>query len=198
MDRLIRSLLLSVLLVSFSSILYAAPSEWEIDKVHSSIFFDIRHSLATVRGQFNRISGTLLIDPDNVSESRCDMEVEIKSVNTNNRKRDDHLLSEEFFSAEKYPMAKFQTTEVSPIKDNLFQLKGKLTIKNVTQDVVIPVHYLGEKENPFNPKQLICGFEGQFTIDRLQYHVGTGKYYKMGVIGRDVKISIAIEALKDK
>lgn len=185
-------------LVLFSSSVYAETSEWQLDQVHSRIFFDIKHIFATVRGQFDDMSATLIFDPNYMKASRCDMEVRIKSINTNIRKRDDHLLSDDFFSAEKYPVMKFKTTEVSDMQDNKFQLKGKLTIKDVTQDVVIPIVYLGKKEHPADPKKLVCGFEGKFTIDRLLYHVGTGKYYEMGAVGKDVDIIITIEALKDK
>jgi polyisoprenoid-binding protein YceI len=54
------------------------------------------------------------------------------------------------------------------------------------------------KENPLKPKQLVAGFEAKFTIDRLQYHVGPGKYYEMGVIGKDVDVTITLEVLRDK
>ena len=185
-------------LVLFSNIVYAEPTEWQLDPLHTRIFFDIKHIFATVRGQFDDMSATLIFDPNNMKASRCDMEVRIKSINTNIQKRDDHLLSDEFFSAEEYPVMKFKTTQVSSMKNNSFELKGKLTIKDVTQDVVIPVIYQGEKVHPADPKKLVCGFEGKFTIDRLSYHVGTGKYYKMGAIGKDVDIIITIEALKDK
>lgn len=198
MKRTIILLSLLASLVFFSNTAYAEPSEWQLDPVHTRIFFDIKHIFATVRGQFDDMSAKLIFDPNNMKSSRCDMEVIIKSINTSIRKRDDHLLSDDFFSAEKYPVMKFKTTEVSDMQDNKFQLKGKLTIKDVTQDVVIPIVYLGKKEHPADPKKIVCGFEGKFTIDRLLYHIGTGKYYKMGAVGKDVDILITIEALKDK
>nr|CBX27669.1 hypothetical protein N47_H24910 [uncultured Desulfobacterium sp.] len=184
--------------VLFSNTVYAESLKWQIDPVHSRIYFDIKHIFATVRGQFDDISGTLVFDPNNINSSRCDMDVIVKSINTGIRQRDDHLLTNEFFSDEEYPVMKFKTTGVSQVNDKQFQLIGKLTIKDVTRDVVVPVNYLGEKDNPMNPGQLVRGFEGKFTIDRLQYHVGTGKYYKMGAIGKDVDIIITIEALRDK
>ncbi|MFH2046552.1 MAG: YceI family protein [Pseudomonadota bacterium] len=198
MKKMIVLVSLLASLVLFANIVYAEPSEWQLDQVHSRIFFDIKHIFAIVRGQFDDMSATLKFDPNNVKDSRCDMEVRIKSINTNIQKRDEHLLSDDFFSGAKFPVMKFKTMEVGHMKNNQFQLKGKLTIKDVTQDVVIPVIYLGEKEHPADPKKLVCGFEGKFTIDRLLYHVGTGKYYKMGAIGKDVDIIISIEAIKDK
>jgi polyisoprenoid-binding protein YceI len=185
-------------LIIFSGIAHAEPAEWQIDRVHSGVYFEIRHSFATVRGQFDDISGKLVFDPENMSASRCDLEVKVASVNTNNKQRDDHLRTKEFFSVDEYQAMKFQTTRVNSTQDNQFQLMGKLTIKDVTQEVTVPMTYLGVKENPFNPKQLVSGFEASFKIDRLAYHVGTGKFYKMGALGKDVTITVSIEALKDK
>jgi polyisoprenoid-binding protein YceI len=84
------------------------------------------------------------------------------------------------------------------VDGNRFELEGKLTVKDVTKKVVVPFTYYGMKENPLKPKQLVAGFEAKFTIDRLQYHVGPGKYYEMGVIGKDVDVTISLEVLRDK
>ena len=71
-------------------------------------------------------------------------------------------------------------------------------MKDVTKDVTIPFTYYGFRENPLNKKQLVAGFEARFTIDRLDYHVGSGKYYKMGVVGKAVNVTITLEVLRDK
>jgi len=44
----------------------------------------------------------------------------------------------------------------------------------------------------------VAGFEAHFTIDRLDYHVGDGKYAQMGVVGKDVNILVTLEVLRDK
>lgn len=189
-------LLIPVMFVT--SAVNAAPTEWDIDRAHSSVYFDVKHTFATVRGQFDDFSGSILIDPDNKGESRIDMEVKAASINTNNRQRDNHLRAEDFFSAKKYPLMTFKTTKVRQVKDNLYELEGKLTVKDVTKDVVVPFIYYGVKDNPLNPKQLVAGFEGKFTIDRLEYNVGNGRFHKMGVIGKDVEITITLEVLRNK
>ena len=189
-------ILISVMFISNAT--NAEPTEWNIDRVHSSVFFDVKHTFATVRGQFDDFTGTILIDPDNKGKSRIDMEVKAASINTNNRQRDNHLRSEEFFSVKKYPLMTFKTKKVKQVKDNVFELEGKLTVKDITKEVVVPFIYHGVKDNPLNPKQLVAGFEGKFTIDRLEYNVGNGKFHKMGVIGKDVDIIITLEVLRNK
>jgi polyisoprenoid-binding protein YceI len=64
--------------------------------------------------------------------------------------------------------------------------------------VKVPFTFLGAKDNPTNPKEHVAGFEGNFTINRLDYNVGNGKFYKMGLIDKDVHITITLEVLKKK
>ena len=177
---------------------HAAPSEWEIDRAHSGVYFDVRHTYATVRGLFDDFSGKFIFDPQNIGVSECSIEVKVKSINTNIRKRDDHLRSGEFFAVKEYPVMTFETEKIRQVDGKRFELEGKLTVKDVTKKVVVPFTYYGMKENPLKPKQLVAGFEAKFTIDRLQYHVGPGKYYEMGVIGKDVDVTITLEVLRDK
>ena len=126
------------------------------------------------------------------------MEVKVKSINTNIRKRDDHLRSDEFFAVKEYPTMTFKTEKIRQVDGNRFEVEGKLTVKDITKKIVVPLTYFGMKENPLKPKQLVAGFEAKFTIDRLQYDVGPGKYYEMGVIGKDADVTITLEVLRDK
>jgi polyisoprenoid-binding protein YceI len=126
------------------------------------------------------------------------MEVKVKSINTNIRKRDDHLRSDEFFAVKEYPTMTFQTEKIRQVDGNRFEAEGKLTVRDITKKIVVPFTYFGMKENPLKPKQLVAGFEAKFTIDRLQYDLGPGKYYEMGVIGKDVDVTITLEVLRDK
>jgi polyisoprenoid-binding protein YceI len=177
---------------------HAAPPAWEIDRDHSSVYFDVRHTYATVRGQFDDFSGTFLFDPTGNVESSCEIEVNVKSINTNIRKRDDHLRSDDFFSSEKYPLMTFKSTRITHDEGDRYTIAGRLTVKDVGKDVAIPFTYYGVRENPLNEKQLVAGFEARFSIDRLEYHVGDGKYYKLGVVGKDVNIIITLEVLRDE
>jgi polyisoprenoid-binding protein YceI len=90
----------------------------------------------------------------------------------------------------------FQSTGVKQKESNQYTLLGNLTIKGKTNEVAVPFTYFGTRENPLKKGKMVTGFEARFSIDRLEYHVGTGKYVEMGVIGRNVDILIALEVLK--
>ena len=176
----------------------AVSSEWTIDKAHSSLYFSIRHIYATVRGSFDDFDGKIRFDPVHLGQNRFDFTVNVKSINTNNPKRDEHLLSAEFFEAQKYPEMNFRSSSIKHLEGDRYTVEGTLTIRDVSQTVIIPFTYLGSRTNPFNPKQLVAGFQARLTIDRIAYHVGSGKYFQMGALGKDVRVLITIEATQDK
>ena len=181
-----------------STFVFAEAEKWEFDKAHSNIYFDVRHTYATVRGQFTNFSGTLKFDPDNLEMGQTTFEVNTKSVNTGIPNRDNHLRSEEFFAVKKFPAMRFESTAVKQKQGNQYTLEGNLTIKGKTSQITLPFTYLGTRENPLKKGQKVAGFEARLSINRLDYQVGTGKYFKMGVIGKKVDILIALEVLKNK
>jgi polyisoprenoid-binding protein YceI len=73
-----------------------------------------------------------------------------------------------------------------------------MTIKDVSQTVWVPFTLLGVTTHPFDAKSEVAGFEAQMTIDRLSCHVGNGKFYKMGVVGKDVDVLITMEVTRKK
>ena len=176
----------------------ATPTEWKIDKVHSNLYFDIRHIFSTVRGKFDDFSGKVLVDEDKPEASSVDFEVEVKSIDTFVAQRDTHLRSGDFFDVGKYPLMKFKSTAVKHVEGSKYLMTGLFTIKDVTREIEIPFTFLGKKVNPSNPDESVAGFEAVFTIDRLNYHVGDGKFYDKGLIDKDVTILVTLELLKRK
>jgi polyisoprenoid-binding protein YceI len=184
--------------IFFAGLTSAAPVEWNIDRAHSNIYFDIRHVFSTVRGVFENFSGKVLIDKDKPEASSVTFEVEVKSVNTGVTQRDNHLRTKDFFDADKYPLMKFKSTSVKQVEGNKYVMKGPFTIKDVTKTIEIPFTYLGVKDNPSKPGEQVAGFEAKFTINRMDYHVGDPKFYEMGLIDKEVNILITLELLRKK
>jgi polyisoprenoid-binding protein YceI len=182
---------------TWSNTALATAEKWEIDKAHSNIYFDIKHTYATVRGMFDDFSGTLMLDPDDPAASSIEFTVNVDSINTNITKRDDHLKSDDFFAAAKFPVMTFKSSGVKRVSGNQYTITGDLTIKDVTKKIDVPFTYYGMKENPMKKGQMVAGFEADFTINRLDYKVGTGQFADMGVVGRDVRIVVTLEVLNN-
>lgn len=198
MKKHVITFLLAIFLISTAGAFAAQADEWTFDKAHSNIYFDIKHIFSSVRGNFTGFSGTFVFDPDNLQKSSIEMTVDTQSVYTQITKRDNHLRSKEFFDVSKYPAMTFKSRSITHLSDNNYRVTGDLTIKDVTKPIEVPFVFYGVKDHPLEKNKQVAGFEGSFTIDRLDYHVGDGKYVKMGVVGKEVAIFVALEMLKDK
>ncbi len=193
-----KKILFIMLIVFLAWPLNAMAKEWELDPVHSNFFFDIQHIYSTVRGQFGEFTGDIEFDPTSPEKSRFNFEIKVNSVDTKEGKRDTHLRSPDFFDAGKYPAITFKSDKVVLVGDNRYTVDGTLTIKDVSKDISLEFNYHGQKENPLKPGQMVAGFDSRVTINRLEYHVGDGKFAKMGVVNEDVAILVTLEILRDK
>ena len=194
-----RRLLFALLLILISAThAQAGAPTWDLDPAHSSFYFDITHIYSTVRGSFDDFRGTMMFSGDNLAGSRFDFEVDVKSINTGNSKRDGHLNSPDFFDSKTYPTMTFKSAAVTHVDGDRYKVQGDLTIKDVTRTVEVPFTFLGVTTNPFDDQTEVAGFEARLTIDRLAYNVGSGKFYEMGVVGKDVDVLITLEATRAK
>ena len=198
MNKTIKQFALFVFVLLFSTQAYAAAPQWDVDPAHTSIYFTIKHIYSSVRGYFPGFKGTVMFSPDDLAGSRFDFEVDVKSINTGNSKRDDHLNSTDFFDSGKYPKMTFISTAVKHIKDSKYVVEGKMTVKDVTKAIAIPFTLLGITTHPFDKQSEVAGLEANISIDRLTYHVGSGKFYDMGVVGKDVDVLITMEVTRKK
>ena len=136
----------------FSAQAIAAAPKWELDPAHSGIYFGINHIYSTVRGYFEDFKGTVMFSPNDLAGSRFDFEVDVKSINTGNSKRDGHLNSGDFFHSKTYPKMSFKSTAVKHVKDDQYLVDGTMTVKDVSNAVSVPFTLLGTKDNPFDDK----------------------------------------------
>ena len=198
MKKTIKIMAVVLLNVTFIMQANAAGSDWKLDPAHSGIYFEIDHIYAATRGYFEDFDGKVIFDPDNLDGSSFDFTVEVDSINTGNSKRDGHLEGNEFFVVKKFPVMTFKSTNIKKMEDDRYVVEGTMTVKDVSKPVSIPFTFFGIKQNPFDKDSEVAGFEARLAIDRLEYKVGTGKYYEMGVIGKDVDVLISFEATRKK
>lgn len=160
---------------------------WNMDVSHTYVDFKIRHILATSKGNINQVSGSIDFGTD-YTAANMSISIDLNAMNTSNTDRDDHLKGADFFDIEKFPTITFVSNKIV-LENGFYNAHGKLTVKDVTKDVVIPFEYLGNQESPFKKGLFISSLEGEFTINRSEFGV-TG--YD-GVLGEEVAIEIAAE-----
>lgn len=170
----------------------ALAATYDIDSVHSTIGFAVRHLVvSTTRGQFNTYNGTIEYDPSNPSAFKADVTIDVGSIDTNNEKRDGHLKSADFFDVEKYPAITFKNASM---EESGTVIVGDLTIKDVTKRTTIPVEISGPVQGPQGGN--VIGISGEITINRQDFGVSFNKVLETGglVVSDDVKIIVDLEA----
>ncbi|MEW6002196.1 MAG: YceI family protein [Nitrospirota bacterium] len=169
-------------------------AKWAIDPDHSVAAFAVRHMMiASVRGLFNKITGTIYFDPADIKNSSVEAAIDVASIWTGIQKRDDHLRSPDFFDAGKYPQIIFRSTRVESAGGKGLKIIGDLTIRGITHPVTMEVEYSGPVKSPFNGTSL--GFAGTTRINRQDYGVSWNEPMEGGfVVGDDVQITLDIEA----
>ena len=194
MKKCIGIALLMVLLFAGQNSFAKAPS-WELDEAHANIYFGVDHIFSPIRGHFDKFSAEIHFDPEDLAASSFFFEIEVDSINTNNGKRDKHLRSADFFNESDFPVIQFQSKSITATGENTYDVAGTLTMKGKEYDFILPLTLAGVKDHPMVKGARVAGLNGEMTIDRLDYGVGDGKYYKMGVVGKDVDILVALEVL---
>jgi len=172
-----------------------APATYEIDPVHSELSFRIRHLVGRVAGTFNDWSGTLTLDPANLASGAVTVTVNTKSINTLVEQRDDHLRTPDFFAADSFPTMTFRSRSVEAVGTRL-AVHGDLTLRGVTKPVVLDAIYLGKlEEDPWGQERV--AFLATTKINRQDFGVSFNQSLaEMTMIGDEVEIEIAIEAVK--
>lgn len=192
--RRIIGVFVTLAVFSFSS--SAFGYQWKPDLAHAEIRFEVNHILTTVTGKFGKFESDVEFDPDALEKAKFNFTVDVSSVDTKNGKRDNHLRSKDFFHVDKFPEMSFKSTRVTRKSGNMYQVEGTMTIKNVSKKVTVEFEFKGPVMHPFNKKK-VGGFVSKFTIPRLEYGVGNGKFLKMGVVGEMVDVVLEGEAFAD-
>lgn len=146
----------------------AVSTVWKIDPVHSEIEFKVKHLvISTVKGEFMRFDATAEVDGDDFEGADITFEADVTSVTTRNEQRDQHLLSDDFFAADKYPKLIFKSTEFKKTGDNTYKLTGDLTIRDVTKNIELDVEYGGTVQDAYGNTK--AGFEIIGSINRKEF-----------------------------
>lgn len=192
---------IAVLLVSQS--VFAA--DYVLDTSHSSVGFVARHLVSKVSGQFDKFDGKFSYDPKKVEDTKVTATVEANSINTREKKRDDHLKSDDFFAVKKFPKLTFVSTKVksdgkTSEGEPKFKMSGDLTMRGVTKPVTFDVVSTGEMEDPFAKGSRRVGFTATTKVNRKDFGINWSKVFDNGgvAVGDEVVINLAVEAYENK
>jgi len=144
-----------------------AADKYKIDPVHTTVNFKVQHMGAgRFVGRFNETSGSLEWDDADPSKSKIEVEVNVDSVDTNNKKRDEHLKSPTFFSAKQFAKITFKSTKIEKDGDK-FKVTGDLTLHGETHPVTTGFEITGKGKDM--QKHDLVGGEAVFKIKRSEW-----------------------------
>lgn len=177
--------------------LAALTGDYAIDPAHSSIGFTVRHAMVTnVRGSFGEHEGTLRLDGADPSRSSAALDIRIASVDTGIKDRDAHLLGDDFFSAEKFPLMTFRSTAAEALGGDRYRITGDLTIKDVTRPLSIDLEFNGSATDVYGNERV--GFEGGAEILRSEWGLTWNAALEAGgvMVSDKVKLTFDISAVR--
>lgn len=172
--------------------------KWIIDPDHSVAAFNVEHlTIARVRGQFNKLSGTLHFSSNDKSDLSLDIVIDAAGIYTGIPQRDEHLRSPDFFDVITYPTIQFQSTHVKTEGEKKAILTGQLTIHGISLEVTMDVNFHGPVTTPEDlGGETTIGMSARTMVNREEFGMtwnvplpGNGV-----MIGREIEILLDIEA----
>jgi polyisoprenoid-binding protein YceI len=190
--------------VSFAAILLIcsgpamAQSIWNIDSAHSAAQFQVKHlMISNVRGEFGKMTGTISFDGNNIASVKAEAAIEVASINTREKKRDDHLRSADFFDAATYPTITFKSKRVEGVRGNDFNMIGDLTMRGVTREIALAVEATPIAKGMRGESRI--GAHATAKLNRQDYGIKWNRALDAGgvVVSDEVYITLDLELIQE-
>lgn len=168
---------------------------WKVDAGHAEVGFSGRHFMLTkVRGRFTGIDATVVID-DDPAGSVVEATIDMASVDSGDRTRDDHLRSIDFFDVSNWPHAHYRSTDVD-WEGMQGRMIGDLTIRNVTHPLALDVEFLGGVRDPWDNERAVFSAAGK--IDREDWGLTWNMALETGgvLVSREIHLEFHLELVR--
>lgn len=170
-------------------------AKWVLDPTHSELTFKVKHlMISNVKGEFKTFDAG--IDHEDFEKATVQVSVQTASIFTNNTDRDNHLKSADFFDSENYPLMTFKGLSFSKVDDDAFKLKGLLTIKGQSKEVVLDVEFGGINKDPWG--NVKAGFSFGGRINRKDWGLNWNAALETGgvLVSDEVRIAGEVQFVK--
>lgn len=169
------------------------PTVWTIDPAHTQIEFSVRHmGLSTVRGRFNAFEGSVEAS-DAGRPNAITVDIHTASIDTNNRDRDAHLRSADFFDAEANPTITFRSTTITPKGGERFTITGDLTMHGVTHRIDLDAEIGSAITDPFGSRRRAA--TASAVLNRKAFGLHWNQILEAGalLVSEEVKLSLDVQ-----
>ena len=152
----------------------------------STIQFEFRQMGVPVKGGFKRFATQMRFDPAKPEAASAQVEIDLASIDAGSPEANDESASRLWFNRSVYPKATFVSSQVRALGNNRYEMRGSLTLKGRSREVVVPVTYL--------PGKNVATFDGSFVLKRLDFGIGEGMWADVATVANEVQVRFRIAA----
>ncbi len=169
----------------------AAPAAYAVEyrtvlPQQSSIRFESRQMGVPVRGGFKRFTVEMAFDPARPAAARARVEIDLASIDAGSPEADEEAAGKLWFDLGAYPRASFVASQVRALGGNRYEMRGTLTLKGRSRELIVPVTYSRGKGG--------ATFDGAFLLKRLDFGIGEGMWADVSTVANAVRVSFRIAA----
>lgn len=161
---------------------------WIVDMDQSRLGFTASQNDKAFEGRFKDFDAAIVLDPDNLDAASIDVTISMSSAETGDRQRDSALPGKDWFDVKNYETARFVSTDISSTGDNTYEARGALTIRDVTEDIILPFSLVIDGDT--------AKAEGAVTLMRDTFGVGRGEFTTGKWVGLSVEVTVDISATR--
>ncbi len=171
--------------------------KWELDPTHTQIEFKVKHLMITnVKGHFNKYELDATTIGNDFTTAELTFRIDPNSISTNNEDRDKHLRSADFFDVVNHGEILFKSKSVEKTGEDIFKLKGDLTIRGISKPIELEVEYNGLMTDPWGNHK--AGFTIEGNINRKDWGLNWNAALEAGgwLVGDNVKIDCDVQLIR--
>jgi polyisoprenoid-binding protein YceI len=187
-----RLLAATILCIAQVSVAMAA-TPYAVDAGASHLGFIGNQSGGDFEGRFSKFTARIAFADADLTGSSFDVDVDMSSVDTGDDDRDEALRGADLFDVSKFPKGHFVSTGFTRKAAGQYEAKGKLTIRDVTRDVVLPFTFAPSSEGG----KAGAALKGGLTLDRLDYGVGQGDWKDTTIVAKEVRVKFDLRLKAD-
>jgi polyisoprenoid-binding protein YceI len=150
----------------------------------SEIAFVSKQMGVAVEGKFKKWSAQITLDPKKPEAGKVAFTIDTGSASFGVPETDAEVGKAPWFNAAKFPQASFTSSAIKALGGGRFEVRGKLTVKGVAQDAVVPV--------AVTQSGAASTATGAFTIKRLDFKIGEGEWADTSMVANDVQVKFKL------
>ena len=187
MKKYFLRLTIPALLAASISVASSATAQQKLIPAESEISFTSRQMGVPVSGSFKKFDAQIVFDPKKPELSKVSFTVDLLSADIGNPETETELKKPGWFNSLKMPVATFTSTSVKALGtlgNGKFEFAGKLAIKGISQNIVVPVTLIQAKDN--------TRVVGSFNLKRLDFKIGDGDWNDVSIVANEVIVNLKL------